>query len=211
MDKKLFDLEWYHMGSGNGHECCFQDTVHILTKMRTRLLKPGIILPIGKFLITVDHLKQLMTLFKEPIHEEILNSLIDDDERTNSIKLDLELKDYLNEITSITVSSQYVEVKLKEKSIIVKKSPRFIVSDKTKSKGDKSVKSSVKPKKQVKKKFKKATNEIITTVNIESEEETSESEKSPSLHNSSDEIDFTGTRELKDEPECRHLKIKPES
>ncbi|KAF5279939.1 hypothetical protein FQR65_LT15137 [Abscondita terminalis] len=78
---------------------------------------------------------------------------------------------------------------------------RFIVSDKTKSKGDKSVKSSVKPKKQVKKKFKKATNEIITTVNIESEEETSESEKSPSLHNSSDEIDFTGTRELKDEPD----------
>lgn len=37
-----------------------QDTTHILTKMRTRFLKPKINLPIGKYTATSDHLRELV-------------------------------------------------------------------------------------------------------------------------------------------------------
>jgi len=36
-----------------------QDTVHICTKLRTRLLKPNVILPIENYEISVSHLQQL--------------------------------------------------------------------------------------------------------------------------------------------------------
>lgn len=38
---------WFQMDSKFKNECFVQDTVHILTKISTRLLKPSIVLPLG--------------------------------------------------------------------------------------------------------------------------------------------------------------------
>lgn len=41
-------------------ECYIQDTTHIITKMRTRFLKEGIMLQMGNYLATVDNLHYLV-------------------------------------------------------------------------------------------------------------------------------------------------------
>ena len=66
--QNVFEWDWYHMGKGKGSECCFQDTVHILTKMRTRFLKDGIVLPLGDYFASVDHLKLLISKFGKDKH-----------------------------------------------------------------------------------------------------------------------------------------------
>jgi len=45
-----------------------QDTVHIGTKLRTRILKPGIDLPIGSYTVFITHLFQLTELYSKDKH-----------------------------------------------------------------------------------------------------------------------------------------------
>lgn len=45
-----------------------QDSIHIGTKGRNRLLKPNIILPMGTFRVSIDHLKQLLRSVPKHIH-----------------------------------------------------------------------------------------------------------------------------------------------
>lgn len=45
-----------------------QDTTHIATKLRNRLLKPNIILPLGTHRINIGHLKSLMADVQKSIH-----------------------------------------------------------------------------------------------------------------------------------------------
>lgn len=49
---------WFHCSQTN----CFsiQDIIHIATKLRNRLLSPGIVLPLGKYLISSSHLTYLI-------------------------------------------------------------------------------------------------------------------------------------------------------
>jgi len=56
-----------------------QDTVHIGTKLRTRLLKPNIVLPIGNYTISVSHLKILLETFSKDKHLLTLSDLIPED------------------------------------------------------------------------------------------------------------------------------------
>jgi len=56
-----------------------QDTVHIGTKLRTRLLKPNIVLPIGNFTISVTHLKILLEKFSKDKHLLTLSDLVPED------------------------------------------------------------------------------------------------------------------------------------
>lgn len=45
-----------------------QDTVHIATKFRTRLLKPSIVLPMGNYTASVSHLETLVSNFSKDQH-----------------------------------------------------------------------------------------------------------------------------------------------
>ena len=47
---------------------CIQDTVHIAVKLKTRLLKPSIILPFGKFVAGVHHLRIVQQTFSKDEH-----------------------------------------------------------------------------------------------------------------------------------------------
>lgn len=53
------DWKWF-AGSLNPKNICIQDTVHIGTKLRTRFIKPSILLPFGKYIISSSHLKYLI-------------------------------------------------------------------------------------------------------------------------------------------------------
>lgn len=56
-----------------------QDTVHICTKLRTRLLKPNVILPIGNYEISVSHLQQLTETISKDKHLLTMTDLSPDD------------------------------------------------------------------------------------------------------------------------------------
>jgi hypothetical protein len=49
-------------------ECYVQDITHIITKMRTRFLKEGIILQMGNYLATADHLHYLVKTVSKDKH-----------------------------------------------------------------------------------------------------------------------------------------------
>lgn len=54
------NIPWFRANFTTAEPLCFQDTVHIGTKMKTRLLKPSILLPIGKYLISATFLRDLI-------------------------------------------------------------------------------------------------------------------------------------------------------
>lgn len=45
-----------------------QDTIHIITKLKTRFLKPGVVLPMGSYFVSSTHIEQLMKLFSKDQH-----------------------------------------------------------------------------------------------------------------------------------------------
>ena len=55
----IMKCNWFHTDITKVDECYIQDSVHIITKLRTRFLKPGIILPLGHYSATVEHLYKL--------------------------------------------------------------------------------------------------------------------------------------------------------
>ena len=58
--------EWYHI-KPNGI-CYVQDTIHIAVKLKSRLLKPNIVLPMGKFFVDSSHLHALKLTFQKDKH-----------------------------------------------------------------------------------------------------------------------------------------------
>lgn len=63
-------------------EMYVQDTVHIGTKLRTRLLKPGIVLPMGKYNASVSHLFQITEQFSKDKHQ-LTNTDLNSDDKMN--------------------------------------------------------------------------------------------------------------------------------
>lgn len=47
---------------------CSQDTVHIAVKLKSRLLKPSIVLPMGKYIAGAHHLRIVKSTFKNGDH-----------------------------------------------------------------------------------------------------------------------------------------------
>ena len=45
-----------------------QDIVHIAVKLKSRLIKPSIVLPMGDFVAGVHHLQILQTMFGKDVH-----------------------------------------------------------------------------------------------------------------------------------------------
>lgn len=60
-----------------------QDTIHIGTKLRNRLLKAGIILPMGEYFVSIDHLKTLLQLDKD-IHHLVQSDICPKDRQNYS-------------------------------------------------------------------------------------------------------------------------------
>lgn len=56
-----------------------QDSVHNATKLRNRLLKPSIVLPLGNKLISASHLKILINIVPKDIHGLTLKDICPDD------------------------------------------------------------------------------------------------------------------------------------
>ncbi|XP_067210201.1 uncharacterized protein [Linepithema humile] len=71
-----------------------QDTIHIATKFRNRLLKPSILLPFGNKLISVSHLKILINIVSKDKHLLSLS--------------DIESKDKMNFESANKISQEYV-------------------------------------------------------------------------------------------------------
>lgn len=72
-----------------------QDTIHIATKLRNRLLKPSILLPLGNKLISVSHLKILINIMSKDKHLLSLS--------------DIEPKDKMNFESAKKISQEYVQ------------------------------------------------------------------------------------------------------
>lgn len=72
---KISNWSWFIIGEPpiipnqeQNKEIYIQDTVHILTKLRTRFLKSNIIIPMGDYFATVDHLMELTRTFSKDKH-----------------------------------------------------------------------------------------------------------------------------------------------
>ncbi len=58
---------WFHLRCPT-QVCFVQDTVHIGVKLKARLLKPSIILPLGKYIAGAHHLNLLYETFNKDQH-----------------------------------------------------------------------------------------------------------------------------------------------
>jgi len=67
-DTRLLKAMQTNAYSQQSSQCYIQDTVHIGTKLRTRLLKPNVTLPIGNFLISASHLQELIETYSKDKH-----------------------------------------------------------------------------------------------------------------------------------------------
>lgn len=87
-----FKLTWFNaVYTENGF---VQDTIHIATKFRNRLLKPSILLPFGNKLISVSHLKILINIVSKDKHLLSLS--------------DIECKDKMNFESANKISQAHV-------------------------------------------------------------------------------------------------------
>lgn len=75
MDRNIADIprdgphwdDWF-LGNPSGTITYVQDHIHIATKLRTRLLKPSIVLPMGQYLVSPSHLKCLIAEVSKDQH-----------------------------------------------------------------------------------------------------------------------------------------------
>lgn len=58
---------WF-LGNLEATHFCFQDFVHIATKLRTRLLKPSVVLPMGKYFVSPSHILELLSTVNKSFH-----------------------------------------------------------------------------------------------------------------------------------------------
>jgi len=58
--------EWYH--TTTNVICFVQDIVHVAVKLKSHLLKPQIVLPIGNFFASSSHLHALRSTFQKDKH-----------------------------------------------------------------------------------------------------------------------------------------------
>lgn len=93
--------------NANNDFFCFQDQTHVLTKLRTMLLKAGVELPMGKYKATVEHLDTL-----------IKNKSKDKHQLTRS---DINLDDKMNFNSARKISTKVVQVVQKLKIVMLHK------------------------------------------------------------------------------------------
>ena len=60
---------------------CIQDTIHELAKLRCRVMKPSILLPMGNKQVSIAHLKLLIKNVPKGIHGLVLKDVCPDDKQ----------------------------------------------------------------------------------------------------------------------------------
>ena len=60
-------LSWFHVERPSSI-AYVQDVVHIAVKLKCRLLKPSIMLPMGRYVAGVHHIRLIQTTFRKDIH-----------------------------------------------------------------------------------------------------------------------------------------------
>lgn len=58
---------------------CIQDIIHLIAKMRNRLLKAGILLPMGSKIVSVSHMKILVNKYSKDKHGLVIGDICPDD------------------------------------------------------------------------------------------------------------------------------------
>ncbi|KAF5301715.1 hypothetical protein FQA39_LY10646 [Lamprigera yunnana] len=110
--------KWFHMDLSNTKLCYFQDQVHVLTKLRTRLLKPGISVPIGHLDISVTHLNTLIRTVSKDKHLLTPCDLAPEDK----MNYESARKICEEKVLHLLENSPYLKVTLPNKTIVIKKS-----------------------------------------------------------------------------------------
>lgn len=67
-DPKLLSAMCYQLNNSDSGEVFVQDTTHVGVKLRNRLLKPNINLPMGSFHVSVSHLISLVENVQKSVH-----------------------------------------------------------------------------------------------------------------------------------------------
>lgn len=75
---EYLNWHWFHC-TFNSETIYIQDTVHILTKLKTRFTKPSVFLPFGNDVISSSHLLKLITDYSKDKHLLVENDLNSDD------------------------------------------------------------------------------------------------------------------------------------
>ncbi|CAH1114817.1 unnamed protein product [Psylliodes chrysocephalus] len=70
---------WFCMDIKRENPCFFQDTVHIATKLKTRLFNPKVSMHIGNFVATIDHILYLVKNFSKDQHLLTMSDLRHED------------------------------------------------------------------------------------------------------------------------------------
>lgn len=93
--------------------CCLQDTVHIGTKLRNRMLALHILLVFGSALISLTHLKLLINNVPKEVHGLVMKDICPDD-RQNFRSLEKMMKPRVIEaLKKYVVGSQGTQMYLK--------------------------------------------------------------------------------------------------
>lgn len=91
-----------------------QDPVHIGTKLRNRLLKASVLLPMGKGQVTVSHLKILISMVKKEIHGLVKTDICPEDRQNFGSFLKVSSEQVLNALQTYVNDSHativYLEI-----------------------------------------------------------------------------------------------------
>lgn len=71
----------YMLGNTALHASYIQDTIHLVLKIRNRLLKPSILIPMGNKQVSVSHLKILISNTSKDVHGLVLQDVCPDDKQ----------------------------------------------------------------------------------------------------------------------------------
>lgn len=110
---QLDSRPWYNLDCNENSICYLQDQIHVLTKLRTRLLKVNILLPMGNFFISVGHLHSLIETQSKDKHLLCLSDLAPEDKMNyNSAKkiCDQKVIDLLSTIPNSDATKIYLKM-----------------------------------------------------------------------------------------------------
>ncbi|KAK4880666.1 hypothetical protein RN001_008812 [Aquatica leii] len=101
----LNDWEWYRIKCEDNTISYLQDAYHIETKSRTRLLKEGIIMPLGSYQVSVTHLEELIKSISKDQHLITMSDLKAEDKMNFSAAEKISSQKILNQLENFPESA----------------------------------------------------------------------------------------------------------
>ena len=88
----------------------FQDIVHIAVKLKSRLLKPSVVLPMGQYTATSKHLFRLQTTFAKDLHKRQRHISYKDRENFNAVLHIVKASHLLDKLKDANATKCYIEL-----------------------------------------------------------------------------------------------------